>query len=456
MKAPVQDSTHLLDAFQTYWRDSSIHGDDARHIRRKSTQLLVKRYSARSPAISRALTLLTVLLVILVALQIFTSDSKPALLYAPSAFSLLSLGSWLKPPQKSPFDSLICPSCNDTVKEVTGSFAVAEDFSKVPLATRDEVRSSRSSVASKKRYLLHHIVLQSVLERTWMNFESTTAMFSRYFTAPDNLLTLSLEGLELDKPTTYMYTRTGPGGKLHDIRNRVHHLSRHGETLQHFQELVETEGYFDGQPKASRQIIWIVIEDNAQIDPNVAAYLESTGQPYLYFAHGPTRWLGVAQWNAAERAVQVLRDTFFGDGPVMNVDDDARIEPELLRRVWKVKRAISWPVGNLAAPGGWEGAIFKHGVQHEWRLGGLAERIFPIDMNGFAINSSLIGPGRPVAGPWYVAAGDTGAETFFLEKIYSKRSELEGICDDTVEEGCWWAWWNWKEDEKLNAQVLHG
>lgn len=36
----------------------------------------------------------------------------------------------------------------------------------------------------------------------------------------------------------------------------------------------------------------------------------------------------------------------------MNVDDDAKIEPELLRRLWKLKRAISWPVGNLAAAGG--------------------------------------------------------------------------------------------------------
>jgi hypothetical protein len=44
----------------------------------------------------------------------------------------------------------------------------------------------------------------------------------------------------------------------------------------------------------------------------------------LYFAHGPTNFYGNAQWNAAERAVHVLRDTFFGDGPVLNVDDDSK------------------------------------------------------------------------------------------------------------------------------------
>lgn len=35
------------------------------------------------------------------------------------------------------------------------------------------------------------------------------------------------------------------------------------------------------------------------------------------------------------------------DGPVFNIDDDAKFVPELLRRVWRVKRAMTWPVGNL-------------------------------------------------------------------------------------------------------------
>lgn len=43
-------------------------------------------------------------------------------------------------------------------------------------------------------------------------------------------------------------------------------------------------------------------------------------------------------------------------------------------------------------------------------------------MNGFAINSSLIGPGRPVAGPWYVAAGDTGAETVSQVLAFNRPS----------------------------------
>lgn len=31
----------------------------------------------------------------------------------------------------------------------------------------------------------------------------------------------------------------------------------------------------------------------------------------------------------------------------MNLDDDALVLPELFRRLWKIKQAIAWQVGNL-------------------------------------------------------------------------------------------------------------
>lgn len=69
----------------------------------------------------------------------------------------------------------------------------------------------------------------------------------------------------------------------------------------------------------------------------------------------------------------------------MNVDDDSRILPELLLRIWKVKKAIFWQVGNL---GGnkrlWEGPIFKDGKIIDWIIGGLFKRKFPIDMGGMS------------------------------------------------------------------------
>lgn len=131
-------------------------------------------------------------------------------------------------------------------------------------------------------------------------------------------------------------------------------------------------------------------------------------------AHGPTNHYGKAQWNgegaspsirspsAADltllatvvlRAIHVLRDTFFGwvvlvspaclvltcpvafwltpvslpsdycsDGPVFNLDDDCRIVPELLDKIWKLKKAVVWQVGNYPCKT-WDSWC-------EWRPGG--------------------------------------------------------------------------------------
>lgn len=322
----VDSSTHLLDAFATYWRDSAANGDDVRHIRRKSQQVFLNRLPSRQVRYLRLAIIAFIVFVLFVAIQL--SASLQAVVSSQSSLTLSTLRAWYSAKEDPAFTSSLCPSCENQTCTV-GLYATSEDFEHVPLATRDGVRNPKATVAIKKRYLLHHLVLKAIFERTWMNDESTSAIFRNYFSAPDSLLSLSFEGLDLDKPTTYMYTRTGPGGKLHDIKKRVRNIRRQGETIQKFQDLVEHEGYFDGQPKSARQIIYIVIEDDSKIDESVKEYLDSMGQrettstpiprylahtiapAYLYFAHGPTRWLGVAQWNAAERAVEVLRDTFF-------------------------------------------------------------------------------------------------------------------------------------------------
>ena len=76
-----------------------------------------------------------------------------------------------------------------------------------------------------------------------------------------------------------------------------------------------------------------------------------------------------------------------------------------------------------------EGLTCKNGTQDSWRLGGLPKRTFPLEsvhfvtidtavltvqtlsMNGFAINSSMIGIHGPIAPPYYVDFDETGAES---------------------------------------------
>lgn len=89
------------------------------------------------------------------------------------------------------------------------------------------------------------------------------------------------------------------------------------------------------------------------------------------------------------------------DGPIYNLDDDSYVLPELLRKIWKVQKAIGFQVGNLPCPqfnSSWEGPVFESGNMTNWFLGGLPDRVFPIDMNGFAINSTVVGKGREVHG----------------------------------------------------------
>jgi len=85
-----------------------------------------------------------------------------------------------------------------------------------------------------------------------------------------------------------------------------------------------------------RQTLWIVVEDEAFVDNRLEQQLRASKLPFLYIAHGPTRKYGKAQWKIGLHAVQILRDHFFGDGPVPNLDDDARISPVLLQKIWKV------------------------------------------------------------------------------------------------------------------------
>jgi hypothetical protein len=277
----LEGSRQVGDALIGYWRDSTTDGDDSRHVRRKSQYLLVRRMSSVRSRLSVP-ALVMMILSGLVALQLFASIHLEEYLSVPLNLLGKSDEVWSLSPSAKVTPGLLCSDCQD-VRQSSNAYALSEDFTSTPLRGRDDIRHPYTNAASIKRYLLHHIVLDAVLEKTWMNIESTNAMLVNYFSKPDNLLAYSFSGLKIDLPTTYMYTRTGPGGKLADITKRIRYLSRHSKTLADFQELVEQEGYIDGTPKSARQIIWVVIEDDAQIDPSVTHFLETSGQREFKF-----------------------------------------------------------------------------------------------------------------------------------------------------------------------------
>lgn len=341
----------------------------------------------------------------------------------------------------------ICPSCNASVR---GDFANSKSFVTVPLLERRDARAvfqepgQTAGRATLKRFLIHHIPLAASISGAWMSPSQQNIMLNTYFAAPDVLLSYNFDGLSLDLPTAYIYTRTG--GKKLDGERRLAFFGMHHDTIRAFFDKVEREGYHDGAQAQDRQLLYIIVRDESQIDPELDAFFRKAGIPYLYFAIGPTKDHGIAQWNAVERAIEVVRDSFFGDGPVVNVDDDARMLPGLLDRVWRVKRLIAWPVGNMY-PQGWLGLMCENGQQHHFRLGWAPQRVFPIDMQGFAINSSEIGAGRSIAAPKYVRFAGRGGESAFLEQISQNRDDLECLCDHTLDEACFYAWHNYFLDD---------
>ena len=97
--------------------------------------------------------------------------------------------------------------------------------------------------------------------------------------------------------------------------------------------------------------------------------------------------------------------------------------------------------------------------------------MFPIDMNGFAINSSMIGPGLPMSpresavldlrlrrltihgSAQYIPFDAQAGESEFLEQIYQNRTDIEPLCRNTKQEQCYYAWHNsWIRDDWKDAE----
>jgi hypothetical protein len=231
--------------------------------------------------------------------------------------------------------------CRECRCDIPGSYAASKAFS-LPVPTVEKLRSVITKTRSFNepallRYLLHNILLRSTLDGTFLNDNAISELLTNHYTCPDALIAFNFEGLQLDRPTSYIYTRTGSGGKLADWKERERYMARQAITMSEFMDLVEKEGYADGTKADARQLLWLVVEDASQMEGRLELLLRKTGIPFIYFSHGPTRHFGKAQWNIVLKAIEVLRDGFFGDGPVYNLDDDARILPELLSKIWKVK-----------------------------------------------------------------------------------------------------------------------
>jgi hypothetical protein len=161
---------------------------------------------------------------------------------------------------------------------------------------------------------------------------------------------------------------------------------------------------------------WVVVEDGSEPDPRLAEFLPS----YATYLHlGPTRDMGNLQRNLA---LKHIRDEGL-DGVVYNADDDNMYHPRLFDEIAKTKRVSMFPVGNLG-PNGVERPIILNGKFSRWDSG-WPERMFPVDMAGFAFHSDLL---RGLDDPLWNHTG-RGGESEFISRLVSSPHEVEFLCE---------------------------
>ena len=255
------------------------------------------------------------------------------------------------------------------------------------------------------------------------------------------MMSWSLGALEFGKPTIYLTTATSPNGKVGAIGQRPQYLRRSGRAIRTWMAQEEATVR---QRHPGWQVVWVVAEDEVDIDPLVVRTLRRTGVPYVYFAYGLTRSWGNAQKNAVMQVVYALsrpeeRGGLLGPGPVYGLDDDNKILPDLLDLLIKVNRIGIIPMGNLGADG------YETPVLDE--LGEVVEseslwsyRKYAFDYGSFSFNSTLLG--TVISGPMFWKHNDFAGESEFLDQVIGNIRDLEPLCGREKLQDCHYVWHN--------------
>ena len=253
------------------------------------------------------------------------------------------------------------------------------------------------------------------------------------------MMSWSLGNLEFGKPTIYLTTATSPNGKAGPLRPQ--YFRRSGRAIRTWiaQQEAEAKSKHPGW-----QVVWIVAEDEVDIDPLVVRTLRRTGVPYIYFAYGLTRSWGNAQKNAVMQVVYALsrpedKGGLLGAGPVYGLDDDNKMLPDLLGLLIRVDRIGIVPVGNLGADA-WEAPVVDE-------LGEIVEseslwqfRKYAFDFGGFSFNSSLLG--TAISGPMFWKHNDFAGESEFMDQVIGNIRDLEPLCGRMQNQDCHYVWHN--------------
>jgi hypothetical protein len=265
--------------------------------------------------------------------------------------------------------------------------------------------------------------------------QQTTRLVRRTASHLDEMISWNITGIDFDKPTIYLTTNTSPNGKANV--HRPQYFRRHARSILNWQEAQSHRSIW--------QVLWVIVEDELDIDPKIISTLRRIGVPYIYFAYGPTNALGHAQRNAALQLIYSLTQTrerggLLGHGPVYCLDDDNKMAPELLGILTRLHRIGVFPVGNFGVKGGYEKPTVSPigevmGSNSPW-----PNRTYPFDNAGYAFNSSLLG--TQITGPEFWKFSQYGGESEFIGQVVSDIRHLEPLCGRDPAQNCHVAWHN--------------
>ncbi|MBF0122114.1 MAG: hypothetical protein HQL21_01740 [Candidatus Omnitrophica bacterium] len=166
-------------------------------------------------------------------------------------------------------------------------------------------------------------------------------------------------------------------------------------------------------------MLWIVVEDGHDIDPDVERLLVESGIPYKYF-HIYSRNFGNSQKNLG---LTYIRDNHL-KGIVYIADDDNRYDVRLFEEIRRTKKISIFPVGNRG-PTGIERPIVRDGKIVGWDAN-WSFRKFPVDQAGYAVNADVL---DALKNPLWAPSQASG-ETDFIEKVIQSSDEFEILCDE--------------------------
>ncbi|XP_026474361.1 galactosylgalactosylxylosylprotein 3-beta-glucuronosyltransferase P-like [Ctenocephalides felis] len=138
---------------------------------------------------------------------------------------------------------------------------------------------------------------------------------------------------------------------------------------------------------------WLVIEDAEVATPLVTKYLQRTGMNVVHLtAPMPKKYKsktvkprGVSNRNRGLEWIRANATT----GVFYFADDDNTYDLQLFKQMRYTKRVSMWPVG-LITKLGVSSPVVKNGTLVGFYDGWMANRKFPVDMAGFAINVEFL------------------------------------------------------------------